>query len=96
MSVNNLNLPKSSHTLQYLSPVLTVQVYIVQLNYCIVVCCGYVYKSYFIQEFIVYMKCIFPCLQLIYFYMGIKYVFVFPLLWEIKIEDVSVALHMPC
>lgn len=24
------------------------------------------------------------------------FVVVFPLLWEIKIEDVSVALHMPC
>lgn len=48
MSVNILNFSQSSHTLQYLSPVLTVQVYIVQLNYCIVVCCLYVHKSYFI------------------------------------------------
>lgn len=72
MSVNILNFFQSSHTLQYLSPVLTVQVYIVQFNYCIV-CCLYVYKSYFIQKFIVYMRCIFPCLQLIYFYMGVEY-----------------------
>lgn len=44
---------------------------------CIVVCCLYVHKSYFIQEFIVYMRCIFPCLQLIYFYMGVEYIMLF-------------------
>lgn len=48
LDVNILNFSYSSHTLQYLLPVLTVQVYIVQFNYCIVVCCLYVHKSYFI------------------------------------------------
>lgn len=37
------------------------------------------------------MRCIFPCLQLIYFYMGVDYMhcvflFFFPLLWESRLE----------
>jgi len=50
------------------------------------------------------MRCIFPCLQLIYFYMGVDYIalcfffnsFLFFLHWGVKIGEVSVALHMPC
>lgn len=49
MYVNILNFSKSSHTLQYLLPVLMVQVYIVQVNYLFYCChCLYVHKSYFI------------------------------------------------
>lgn len=95
MSVNVLNFSQSSHTLQYLSPVLTVQVYIVQFNYCIVVCCLYVHKSYFIQEFIVYMRCIFPCLRLIYFYMGVEYIALFFLCFG-KLRLEMLVLHCIC
>lgn len=46
------------------------------------------------------MKCIFPCLQLIYFYIGVEYIvlcyFFFPLLWGVEIGEISVALRMPC
>lgn len=47
------------------------------------------------------MRCIVPCLRLIYFYMGVDYIVLcilfFLLCFEkLKIEDVSVALHMPC
>lgn len=48
------------------------------------------------------MRCIFPCLQLIYFYMGVDYIalcFVwFSFAWDggVKIEEVSVALRTPC
>lgn len=50
------------------------------------------------------MRCIFPCLQLIYFYMDVKYIVSFAcwlvcfsfVLLKVKIGDVGVALRMPC
>ena len=60
---------QSSHTVQYLSPV---QVDIIQLPFF--PCPVYMYIKAILYRSLLYMymRCIFPCLQLIYFSMVVK------------------------